>query len=122
METLSMSRKERDRLAMMRQVKEKKLRLGQAAQMLGLSYRQAKRVWKRYRTQGDAGLVHRLRGRPSSRRKAAALREQVLKRYEQRYADFGPTLAAEYLGKEDKLGVNHETLRRWLLDKGLWQV
>lgn len=117
-----MSRKERDRLAMMRQVKEKKIRVSQAAQMLGLSYRQAKRVWRRYRAQGDAGLVHRLRGRPGSRRKSAAVKEKVLKRYEQRYADFGPTLAAEYLRKEDKLEVDHETLRRWLLDKGLWQV
>lgn len=116
-----MSRKERDRLAMMRQVKEKKLSLREAAQVLGLSYRQAKRVWGRYRTQGDAGLVHRLRGRPGSRCKAA-LREKVLKRYEQRYADFGPTLAAEYLRKEDKLEVDHETLRRWLLDKGWWQI
>src|SRR5690349_11476328 len=122
METLSMSRKERDRLALMRQVKEQKLILSEAAQLLGLSYRQAKRVWRRYRDQGDAGLVHQLRGRPGSRRKSAAVKERALQRYQQRYADFGPTLAAEYLRKEDKLEVDHETLRRWLLDKGWWRV
>jgi transposase-like protein len=49
-----------------------------------------------------------------------AFREQVLKRYEQRYPDFGPTLASEYLAKEG-LVVDHETLRRWLLGAGLWK-
>jgi hypothetical protein len=41
-----------------------------------------------------------------------------LARYDQRYADFGPTLAAEYLGREDRLEVDHETLRRWLIAEG----
>jgi len=122
METLKMSQRERDRLAIMVQVKQKKLSLRQAAQAVRLSYRQTKRVWRRYQAQGDAGLVHGLRGRPGSRRKAASVRTRILARYQQRYADFGPTLAAEYLRKEDKLAVDHETLRRWLLSQGLWEV
>ena len=117
-----MSRKERNRLVIMAQVKHRKLSLGQSADVLHLSYRQVKRVWRRYQTQGDAGLVHRLRGRPSARRKAPELRARILARYRSQYADFGPTLAAEYLLEEDQLEVDHETLRRWLMAEGIWQT
>ena len=109
-----MSQKERRRIGIMASVKAKELKLVEAAELLGLCYRQTKRIWKRYDAEGDAGLVHRLRGQPGKRRKAAELRAKILARYEERYADFGPTLAAEYLEKE-KLVVDHETLRRWLL-------
>jgi hypothetical protein len=63
-ETLTMSRKERDRMKIMAGVKAKELNQVQAAELMGLGYRQAKRVWRRYQDQGDAGLVHRLRGNP----------------------------------------------------------
>jgi hypothetical protein len=118
METLTMSRKERDRLTILTRVKQKLLPLVVAAGLLGLGYRQAKRVWRRYQAHGDGGLVHRSRGRPSARRTAPAVRARILARYAQRYADFGPTLAAEYLAREDRLGVDHETLRRWLIAEG----
>jgi hypothetical protein len=98
----------------MESVKAGELSVVEAAEVMGLSYRQTKRVWRRYRSHGDAGLVHRLRGRPGQRRKPPALRARILARYAERYPDFGPTLAAEYLAKE-KLLVDHETLRRWLL-------
>jgi len=117
-----MSRKERDRMAIMVGVKREELTQVQAAKLLDLSYRQTKRVWRRYQAQGDAGLVHRLRGKPSGRRKPAALRAQVLARYAlERYADFGPTLMAEHLAQEG-LVVDHETLRRWRLAEGQWTV
>jgi hypothetical protein len=109
-----MSRKERQRVGIMASVKAAELNLVEAAEVLGLGYRQTKRVWKRYDREGEAGLVHRLRGRPGQRCKAPALRAQILARYAARYADFGPTLAAEYLAQEG-LVVDHETLRRWLL-------
>jgi hypothetical protein len=121
METLKMSRKERDRMTIMVGVKRKELTQVQAAELLCLSYRQTKRVWRRYQAEGDAGLVHRLRGQPSLRRKPPALRALALARYaEERYADFGPTLMAEQLAKE-KLVVDHETLRRWRLAEG-WRT
>ncbi len=85
-----------------------------AATLLRLSYRQLKRVWRRYGQQGDAGLVHQGRGRSSNRQADPEVRERIIQRYEQRYADFGPTLAAEHLEREG-LRVDHETLRRWLL-------
>jgi hypothetical protein len=86
-----------------------------------LGYRQAKRVWQRYQAHGDAGLVHRSRGQPSGRRTAPEVQERVLLRCAERYPDFGPTLAAEYLRKEG-LAVDHETLRRWQLAAGVRTV
>ena len=113
-----MNRKERNRITIMAGVKAKELSQVQAAELLGLSYRQAKRVWRRYQDEGDAGLVHRLRGKPGLRHKPLGLRVQVLARCaEERYADFGPTLMAEELAKEG-LVVDHDTLRRWLLSTG----
>ena len=116
-----MSLKERNRLGVMKQVKAKLLSVVAAGVLLGLSYRQAKRVWRRYRNKGDEGLVHRGRGRVGNRCKAAKLREGILARYQERYPDFGPTLAAEHLSREG-LAVDHETLRQWLLAKGWWTI
>lgn len=113
-----MSRKERERMTIMVGVKEQELTLVQAAVLMAVGYRQSKRIWKRYQVAGDAGLVHRLRGKPSARRKPAQLRAQALALYaEERYADFGPTLMAEHLAKE-RLVVDHETLRRWRMAEG----
>ena len=112
-----MSQRERQRMGIMVGVKEGELSLVEAADVLGLSYRQTKRVWRRYRADGDKGLGHRLRGLPGLRRKPPKLRARILARYAERYPDFGPTLAAEYLAKEG-LEVDHETLRRWLLATG----
>lgn len=105
----------------MKQVKIKAMSLVAAAQLMGVTYRQAKRVWHRYRKRGDAGLVHLGRGRTGNRSTDAKVRERVLARYRERYPDFGPTLAAEHLGQEG-LKINHETLRRWLLAEGLWTI
>ena len=116
-----MNRNERNRMALMARVKQRALTLVAAAGLLGLGYRQTKRVWQRYRTQGDAGLVHRSRGQPSPHRTAPELRERVLLRCAARYPDFGPTLAAEYL-RQEGLGVDHETLRRWQIATGVRTV
>jgi transposase len=120
MEHLEMSHKERRRLEVLRRVKRGDVSLAKAAELLHLSYRQAKRVYQRYRREGDRGLVHGLRGRPGNRKTDAAKRQQILARYRATYPDFGPTLAAEYLAK-DGLTVSVETLRSWLLSAGLWQ-
>jgi len=113
-----MSREERDRMKIMAGVKAKELSQVQAAELMSLSYRQAKRLWRRYRDQGDASLVHGLRGKPGMRCKPAALRAKVLKLCAQEcYADFGPTLLAEELQKEG-IVVDHDTVRRWLLASG----
>lgn len=117
---LRMSQNERTRLKVLSRVKSGLLRLVDAARQMELSYRQAKRVWRRYKNEGDAGLVHRNRGRGSNRRKPEELRRKVIARYVERYEGFGPTLAAEHLVRSDGLEVDHETLRRWLVAEGLW--
>lgn len=122
METLAMSVKERRRLEVFSRVCEGELTLVKASELLKLSYRQTKRVYGRYRSEGDGGVVHRLRGRSSNRRVEGERKARVLKLFEQKYSDFGPTLAAEYLAREDGEEVAVETLRQWLKGAGLWKA
>ena len=110
--TLRMSMKERRRLEVFSRVKCGELSVGKAAVLLGVSLRQARRMWRRYCQEGDGGLVHRLRGRPGNAAKASSLREAVLERCRERYADFGSVLAAEYL-QRDGHEVSPKTLWRW---------
>jgi len=116
-----MNCKERKRMVVLAEVKRGKSSVAAAGRLMGVCYRQAKRIWHRFKKGGDAGLVHRSRGKPGPRRKAAGLQRQVLARYQQRYPDFGPTLAAEKMHQEGLI-VDHETLRRWLVEKGVWRV
>ena len=113
MEMLVMSANERRRLEVLCRVRSGELSLRKASELLSLSYRQAKRVYSRYKTEGDAGVVHQLRGRSSNRRTDEAKKTRVLELFREKYADFGPTLAAEYLAKEDEEEVAVETLRQW---------
>jgi transposase len=105
----------------MGRVKARSLRLCEAAEMLGLSYRQSKRIWARYRSGGGKALQHGNCGRVSNRAYPSKFRAAVLKQVQARYEDFGATLAAEHLASDDGLVVPAETLRRWLKEAGLWQ-
>ena len=107
-------------MVVLAEVKEGKLTLVSAAHVLHLGYRQMKRVWKRFQAKGDAGLIHRSRGRPGSRATPKETRTQILARDRQRYPDYGPTVAAEHLAK-DGMEVDHETLRRLLIAEELWR-
>lgn len=115
-----MSQKERERLKIFERVKRGELQQIEAAEICGLSYRQTRRQYQRYREFGDRGLVHRGRGRPSNRKYATEFRAEVLARYQEQYPDFGPTLAAEKLAGEG-YELDHETLRLWLLKAKLWR-
>jgi len=105
----------------MGRVKAGGLRLREAAELLELSYRQAKRIWARYRVGGAQALQHGNCGRRSNRAYPMKLRAAVLEQVKARYEDFGPTLAAEHLASDDGLEVHAETLRRWMREAGLWQ-
>jgi transposase len=90
-----------------------------------VSYRQAKRLYRRYRAEGAKGLKHRSAGRASNRALDTRQRKRVLALIREKYSGgvderFGPTLAAEHLASEDGITVDHETLRRWMLAAGLW--
>ena len=120
-----MSKKELGRVEVLARVRSKQLRLVDAHRLMHVSYRQAKRLWKRYREEGGAGLKHRNAGRPSNHAHDEKHRRKVLRLVREKYGGsvgerFGPTLAAEHLASEDGLQVDAETLRRWMLAEGLW--
>src|SRR5262245_30837960 len=115
-----MSRWELTRVEVLARVKAKTLSLGTAAAMVGVSYRQIKRLWRRYREGGAPALTHRAVGRASNRGMPRGVRDRALALIRTKYSGevderFGPTLAAEHLASEDGLQVHHETLRRWML-------
>jgi len=91
-----------------------------AAQRIRLTDRQVRRLLLRLREQGDRAVIHGLRGRPSNRKFPASFERKVLARVGQRYADFGPTLAAEHLAQEG-LPLSRETLRKWMSKAAFWR-
>ena len=120
-----MSARELRRAGVLARVKGGELKLVEAAELMGLSYRQTKRLWKRYGEEGAAGLKHGSAGGKSNRAKAKEFRAAVLERIRERYGGsegqrLGPTLAAEHLASDDGWRVDAETLRRWMLAEGLW--
>ena len=122
---IGMSQRELRRVEVLARVKSKELKVADAASLVGVSYRQAKRLWKRYQEEGARGLRHRNAGRASARAKPARFRRRVLKLVREKYGEgegerFGPTLAAEHLASEDGMRIAAETLRRWMLAEGLW--
>jgi transposase len=114
-----LSSKELSRVEVLGRVKAGQLKLVEAAELMRISYRQAKRLWRRHRRGGAKALQHGNCRRRSNRAYGAKFRTQVLERVRERYGDFGPTLAAEHLAEEDGLRVSVETLRQWMLAAGL---
>ena len=120
-----MSARELRRVEVLSRVKAGTLSVRSAATMLAVSYRQAKRLVRRYRAEGAKGLKHRSAGGASNHARPTAERERVLALVREKYSGavdvrFGPTLAAEHLASEDGVTVHHDTLRRWMLTAGLW--
>ena len=119
-ERIALSQEERDRLHLLRELERGELRQVAAAQRMKLTDRQVRRLLQRLREQGDRAVIHRLRGRPSNRKFAVSFQRKVLARVGQRYADFGPTLAAEHLAQEG-LALSRETLRNWMTQAAFWR-
>ena len=117
-----MSQKERDRLKVLGEVEQGQLTQKQGAGQLGLSERWVRKLQGRVRQEGDAGIVHRLRGRPSNRKLPRAWCARVVKAVQVAYADFGPTLAAEYLAKREGIKISKEALRKLLIAAGVWKA
>src|SRR5665213_841240 len=120
MEHLTMSAKERLWLDAMSRVQRREITVVNAARLMGLSVRQARRRWKGFQASGVKGLVHRLRGRTSNHRFSEELRDKIVRRHQERYRDFGPTFATEKLA-EDGLLVSPDTLVLILKERQLYQ-
>jgi hypothetical protein len=114
-----MSVKELRRVHVLRHAMEQKLTQVKAGSLLGLTARHVRRLLQRVRTEGDAGLVHRGRGKPSNRRMPEKVKAKVLTLYAQRYGDFGQTLATEKLAERHGITISVETLRLWLRARGI---
>ena len=89
---VTMSMRELDRLKIIQAIVDGELRASLAAERLGMSTRQIRRLAQRYRVEGPIGLISRHRNRPSNNRLEAALENQVVQLLRDHYPDFGPTL------------------------------
>jgi transposase len=118
---ITMRQRERDVLTILRAVLRGDRTQAEAAEMLGRSVRQVRRIQRKLEAGGDAALVHGLRGKPSNHQSDPQFKDSVLSAYREHYPDFGPTFASEKLEEKQGLVVGPQTLRRWLIDEGLWQ-
>lgn len=116
-----MSIREVKRLKIIQSAIDRKMTQKIVSRLLGLSERQVRRLVKAVREKGDSGVTHGSRGRPSNHRLSEGVKARVIKLYEMRYPDFGPTLATEKLLEIDGIRISDETLRKWLLAAGIWQ-
>ena len=122
MERIAMSQEERDELDWLKRAKEGSITQREAAQRMDVSERWVRTLVKRMSQQGDAVVVHGLRGRPSNRKLPAETQRQALAILKQPdWHDFGPTFAAEQLAKRHQIQVGKETLRGWMIQAGMWQ-
>ena len=119
-ERIALSQRERDRLHVLHDLQQGRLTQVAAAQRMKITDRQVRRLLLRLREEGDRAVIHGLRGRPSNRKFEVSFEQKVLARVGQRYADFGPTLAAEQLAKEG-LPLSRETLRKWMSKAAFWR-
>ena len=118
---LNMSAKELSRLEVMQKLSEKRMSQKEAGRMLNLSTRQIKRLLRAYRQKGATGLVSKHRGRKSNHCLGEAVKKQALNLLKTKYKGFGPTLAHEKLVEKDKLQLSDESVRKLMIEEGLWK-
>ena len=118
---LTMSKKEVTRLEAVQRIQEKRLTQKEAANMLGLSIRHVRRLYRAYRERGAQGLVSQRRGKPSNNRLNPQVVQQAIDLVYDRYRDFGPTLAHEKLTEAHKLRLSRESVRRIMIEEGIWK-
>ncbi len=120
-ETVTMSHKELHRLQIIQESINRHITQEQAAARIGISIRQVKRLVQRYRNEGPSGLVSHRRGKRPNNFFSTEFRATVISLLKGRYADFGPTFACEKLREIHGLSLSVETLRKWMIEEGLWR-
>jgi transposase len=121
-ELITLTKKEHERLAVLRQVMRRELKQKAAAELLDLSTRQVRNLVRKVERDGAKGLAHGNRGKPSPKRMAQALIDRIIALVKERYRDFKPKFAAEKLWKRDKIKVSDEKMRQIMIGAGLWRV
>jgi transposase len=122
MDLLTMSKEELSRLEVMERLQEKRMGQRTAAEVLGLSVRQVKRLLRAYREKGAAGLVSQQRGKPSHHQLDKETERAALDLLKGRYAGFGPTLAHEKLVEREGLKMSLGSVRKIMIEEGLWKA
>ena len=118
-----MTQAERDRLVALKKAKKKLITQKQAAEELGITERQVRRLLRALKRRGDTAVVHALRGLPSNRKVAAETQREAVEILTRPvYGGFGPTLASEYLAKKHGIEVSRETVRQWMMQAKLWRA
>jgi len=119
---LMMSTQEVERVTVIKQIVEKRLKQNAGAKLLKITTRQIRRLTKAYRRDGTKGLLSKRRGQPSNNRHDSGIKIQAKELVHQHYPDFGPTFASEKLSERHKIIVNKETLRQWMMEWDLWKA
>lgn len=118
-----MGQKQRDRLKVLHEVVQGKLKQTEAAEQLKLSTRQVRRLVKKMASVGDRAVLHGLQGRGSNRAIGAETVGRCVKELgKPECRDFGPTYAAEHLHKKLEVKVGRDTVRKWMVTAGMWSV
>ena len=117
---VSMSKQEFSRLEVLLRVQSGGLRVADGCVLIGLRRRQVFRLLRGLKQDGATSLVSKHRGQPSNHRLPVEVRTLALSLVRERYADFGPTLAAEKLAAHHGCTISRETLRGWMIADGLW--
>ena len=118
-----MNQEERDWLEWLKRVQDGVVTQRQAAGKMGVSDRWVRKLLLRMKTDGDAVVVHGLRGRSSNRRIDQQTQARVVELLKQpEWYDFGPTFASQQLAKRHDIEVSKETVRGWMVAAGLWKA
>jgi transposase InsO family protein len=118
-----MRQADRDRLVTLRKAKKRVITQRQAAEELGLSVRQVKRLIAALKKRGDKAVIHGLRGKPSNQRIGKTVEQEAVQLLSaDLYKGFGPTLASEYLADKHDIEVSKETVRQWMIRAKLWRA
>lgn len=120
-ELLQMNQKERDRLKVLHEARERHITQRQAAEQMGVTERRVRQLMARMRKEGDRAVIHKLRSRSSNRKIPQAEQQRAVRLVKEEYRDFGPTLASEYLSERHGVPVSRETLRGWMTAAQLWK-
>ena len=101
-------------------LKEKILTRMQVAELLGISVRQVKRIFKEYKNHGTAALISKKKGQKGNRRLAESLKDLALAYIREKYRDFSPLLAHEKLIEVHELKISLTVVRKLMIQDGLW--
>jgi transposase len=121
-DSIMLRQRELKRLHVLHKVLEGRLTQTEAAALVSLTDRQLRRIVKRIRKEGDKGICHKARGKPSNRRLPSKLKKRIVHLYHKTYTDFGPTLFTEKLEEREGITISHETARTWLMEEGAWEL